>query len=109
MVSSQGITLVSTRDWDRGGADHGWSHHNYFINTHRAQIRRCSRECTGAINGKSFIFRHDHSETSAVWHTGAIHHQGYKLWQDHSGVSGETQARGNNTLVRDVHTEHGLR
>ena len=37
MVSSGEMTLV----WpDTGTADHGWSYHNYFINTHW----RCSAE-----------------------------------------------------------------
>ena len=59
-VSSGEMTLVRGQR-----ADHGWSHHNYFINTHRHETEMRAPECTGAINGQSFIFRGDRSER--VW------------------------------------------
>ncbi len=43
MVSSGEMTLV----WpDTGTADHGWSHHNYFINTHTGDARQSGEYST---------------------------------------------------------------
>ena len=57
MVSSGEMTLV----WpDTGTADHGWSHHNYFINTHTLEMLgrvESTAHTARAINGQSFIFR----------------------------------------------------
>ena len=56
MVSSGEMTLV----WpDTGTADHGWSHHNYFINTHW----RCEgeRESAGQLMAR-VLYSSDHSE-----------------------------------------------
>ena len=56
MVSSGEMTLV----WpDTGTADHGWSHHNYFINTHG----RCEgeRESAGQLMAR-VLYSSDHSE-----------------------------------------------